>query len=72
MDWLQCFCDVSAVGFADSVSDSPMMLEGVVEITIGGKTHRLKGGDLTFMSGQQPHGLKALQRYKMILIMIRS
>ena len=48
------------------------VLEGVVEITIAGKTHRLQGGELILMPAQQPHALKALQRYKMILTMIRS
>jgi quercetin dioxygenase-like cupin family protein len=48
------------------------VLEGEVEITIAGKTHRLQGGELILMPAQQPHALKALQRYKMILTMIRS
>jgi quercetin dioxygenase-like cupin family protein len=48
------------------------VLEGVVEITIAGKTHRLQGGELILMPAQQPHALKALQRYKMVLTMIRS
>jgi quercetin dioxygenase-like cupin family protein len=48
------------------------VLEGVVEITIAGKTHRLQSGELILMPAQQPHALKALQRYKMILTMIRS
>jgi quercetin dioxygenase-like cupin family protein len=48
------------------------VLEGVVEITIAGRTHRLQGGEMILMPAQQPHALKALQRYKMILTMIRS
>jgi quercetin dioxygenase-like cupin family protein len=48
------------------------VLEGVVEITIAGKAHRLKGGELILMPARQPHALKALRRYKMILTMIRS
>ena len=48
------------------------VLEGEVEITIAGKKHRLQGGELILMPAQQPHALKALQRYKMILTMIRS
>jgi len=48
------------------------VLEGVVEITIAGKTYRLQGGELILMPAQTPHALKALQRYKMILTMIRS
>ena len=48
------------------------VVEGVVEITIAGRTHRLQGGEMILMPAQQPHALKALQRYKMILTMIRS
>ena len=34
--------------------------------------HRVQGGEMILMPAQQPHALKALQRYKMILTMIRS
>lgn len=46
------------------------VLEGEVEITIAGEAHRLQGGELILMPAQQPHALKALQRYKMILTMV--
>jgi quercetin dioxygenase-like cupin family protein len=48
------------------------VLEGEAEITISGKTHHLKGGDLILMPAQQPHALKALRPYKMLLTMIRA
>jgi len=48
------------------------VLEGEVEITISGKIHRLRGGELILMPANQPHALKAIQRFKMILTMIRS
>jgi quercetin dioxygenase-like cupin family protein len=48
------------------------VLEGEAEITIAGKLYRLQGGEMILMPAQQPHALKALQRYKMILTMIRS
>jgi len=48
------------------------VLEGEVEITIAGKTHRLQGGELILMPAGQPHALRGLRRYKMILTMIRS
>ena len=48
------------------------VLEGEVEITIAGKTYRLQGGELILMPAQQPHALRAVRRYKMILTMIRS
>jgi quercetin dioxygenase-like cupin family protein len=47
------------------------ILEGEAEITISGEPHRVKGGELILMPAQQPHALKALQRFKMILTMIR-
>jgi quercetin dioxygenase-like cupin family protein len=48
------------------------VLEGEVEIAIAGKLHRVQGGEIILMPARQPHALKALQRYKMILTMIRS
>ena len=48
------------------------VLEGEVEITISGKPQRLQGGGLILMPANQPHALKAIKRFKMILTMIRS
>jgi quercetin dioxygenase-like cupin family protein len=48
------------------------IVEGEVEITISGKTHRLQRDELILMPAGQPHALKALKRFKMILTMIRS
>jgi len=48
------------------------VLEGEAEITIAGKLHRLQTGEMILMPAQQPHALKAMQRFKMILTMIRS
>jgi quercetin dioxygenase-like cupin family protein len=48
------------------------VVEGGVEITISGKPHRLQGGEMILMPAGQPHALKALNRFKMILTMIRS
>ncbi|MBV8815853.1 MAG: cupin domain-containing protein [Verrucomicrobia bacterium] len=48
------------------------VLEGKVEITIAGKPHQIHGGELILMPAHQPHALKALQRFKMILTMIRT
>ncbi len=47
------------------------VLEGEVEITISGQVHRLRGGELILMPANRPHALKAIQRFKMILTMIR-
>jgi len=43
-----------------------------VEITVSGQPHHVKTGELILMPAQQPHALKALKRFKMVLTMIRS
>jgi quercetin dioxygenase-like cupin family protein len=48
------------------------VLEGEVEIRIAGEPHRLGAGDLLLMPGGKPHAVKAIQRFKMVLTMIRS
>jgi quercetin dioxygenase-like cupin family protein len=48
------------------------VLDGAADIVISGKTHRLKEGEMIIMPADQPHSLKAPERFKMMLIMIRS
>jgi quercetin dioxygenase-like cupin family protein len=48
------------------------IIEGEAEITVAGKPNRVGTGELILMPANQPHALKALQRFKMILTMIRS
>ncbi len=48
------------------------VLEGEVEIIVAGKPARARTGDLVIMPARQPHALKALSRFKMLLTMIRS
>jgi len=48
------------------------VVEGEVEIIIAGKVHHLQRDELILMPVGQPHALKALKRFKMILTMIRS
>lgn len=47
-------------------------LEGEVEISIAGKPYHLRSGETILMPAGQPHSLKALKRFKMILTMIKS
>ena len=47
------------------------VLEGEVEITISGKLNRLQGGELILMPANQPHALKAVKRFKMLLTMVQ-
>jgi quercetin dioxygenase-like cupin family protein len=48
------------------------LLEGEAEITVSGKTLRTTRGEAVLMPANQPHSLKALSRFKMLLTMIRS
>ena len=48
------------------------LLDGEAEITISGRPFRLKGGEMLIMPANEPHALKAVQRFKMMLTMIRS
>jgi len=47
------------------------MVDGEMEIKIGGKPHNVKAGELIVMPPNIPHGLKALQQSKMLLTMIK-
>jgi quercetin dioxygenase-like cupin family protein len=48
------------------------ILEGEAEITVSGKPLPTKAGGAVLMPAQQPHALKAVTRFKMLLTMIRS
>ncbi|MCZ7394171.1 MAG: cupin domain-containing protein [Candidatus Methanoperedens sp.] len=48
------------------------LLEGEAEIVISGRPLRLKEGETIIMPAHQPHSLRAVRKFKMILTMIRS
>ncbi|MDD3316288.1 MAG: cupin domain-containing protein [Methanosarcina sp.] len=48
------------------------VIDGKVEITISGNKSILEKGDTIIMPANEPHALHALEKFKMILIMIRS
>ena len=48
------------------------VLDGEVEIKISGKPFCLKQGDIIIMPANEPHALKAVKSFKMLLTMIRS
>jgi len=48
------------------------LLEGEAEVVISGRPLRLKQGEMVMMPAKEPHALKALTRFKMLLTMIRS
>lgn len=48
------------------------VLDGEAEIRISGKPFHLKSGDAIIMPADEPHAVKATQRFKMLLTMIRK
>jgi quercetin dioxygenase-like cupin family protein len=48
------------------------VLEGEAEVTISGEANQVKAGEMIIMPANKPHALKAVKRFKMLLIMIRS
>lgn len=48
------------------------ILDGVAEITIGGNPQILKAGQGIILPANIPHALKATEKFKMMLTMIRS
>lgn len=48
------------------------IVDGKAEITISGKIFRLRAGEMIVMPANKPHALKAKQRFKMILVMVRA
>ncbi len=48
------------------------IIDGEAEITISGKAIHMKGGEMVIMPANEPHALRALKRFKMVLIMIRQ
>lgn len=48
------------------------VLDGVAEVSISGKPHRLAAGEMIIMPADEPHALQATEPFKMVLTMIRS
>lgn len=48
------------------------VFDGEAEITIAGNRLILNTGDITIMPANQPHALKAVKQFKMMLVMIRK
>lgn len=48
------------------------VLDGDAEIRISGKAFNLKTGDAIIMPADEPHALRAISRFKMLLTMIRK
>lgn len=48
------------------------VLDGAAEVTIAGESHRVAAGQSILMPGGKPHALLAVERFKMMLVMIRA
>lgn len=48
------------------------VIDGKVKITISKKDYILNKGQMIIMPANEPHALKALERFKMMLIMIKA
>ena len=48
------------------------LLDGEAEITISGKPLYLKKGEMVIMPANKPHALRAVKKFKMMLVMIRA
>lgn len=47
-------------------------LDGEAEFRLGGEPKRIKPGDMLVMPADVPHAMKALTRFKMLLVMIKK
>ncbi|TKJ40978.1 cupin [candidate division TA06 bacterium B3_TA06] len=62
-------------GLSEHTAPSDAMvyiLDGQAEITISGKPYTLSAGEMILMPASQPHALRALTRFKMLLVMVKS
>jgi len=48
------------------------LLDGEAEITISGKSMPVERGEMVIMPANQPHALRAINRFKMMLVMIKE
>ena len=47
------------------------LLDGEADITIAGQSYRLRKGEMIIMPANKPHALEAIDKFKMLLAMIR-
>lgn len=48
------------------------VLDGEAEVILSGKSNILESGEAIIMPAGEPHALRALKRFKMLLVMIRE
>ncbi|HEY3287394.1 MAG TPA: cupin domain-containing protein [Gemmatimonadaceae bacterium] len=49
-----------------------VLVEGACDVTIAGAPHHVAAGELLRLPANQPHALKATERFKMLLVMIKE
>lgn len=48
------------------------VLDGEAEVNIEGTVHTVPAGEIIIMPANKPHSLRAVKRFKMLLVMIRA
>lgn len=48
------------------------VVDGEAEVIVSGNPFRVKAGEMILMPANLPHALKAMNQFKMLLIMVRS
>lgn len=48
------------------------IVDGEAEVVVSGKPHQLKTGEMIIMPANQPHSLRAIEKFKMMLVMIQA
>jgi len=48
------------------------LFDGTATITIAGTSHRLTSGQIIRLPARTPHAVQAVDRFKMLLVMLRS
>jgi quercetin dioxygenase-like cupin family protein len=46
--------------------------EGEAEITISGRSHHVRAGEMLVMPANEPHAVRAVEPFKMVLTMIKA
>ena len=47
------------------------IIDGQAEVTVSGKLFTVKKGEMIIMTANKPHSMKAVEKFKMFLIMIK-
>lgn len=48
------------------------IIDGVAEVSISSKLHSVKQNEMIIMPANEPHALKAITNFKMLLVMIKA